>query len=264
MRLRVIVFAVVAIAVAVGLVLPSAGAGPPKPPKPVKPVKPGQSFSMACPSGYTAGGGTVEWYDKKNQLLGTSPGTVVGTSTVMFGPAPKDTVTAVVTELNCQPPTTITTAEPTTTSTTTTTTIAPTTTSTTTTTTIAPTTTSTTTTTTIAPTTTSSTTTSSTTTTTTIGPNPTIHLTGSFTYPTDGEPRFIYGGDASLHFPVCEAGTSLDLDASVINLPADVTLLNFLDSEIPSLIIEIPYVDPTGNGDYETRTITYDFACVRA
>ena len=98
MRLRVIVFALVAIAVAVGLVLPSAGAGPPKPPKP---VKPGQSFSMACPSGYTAGGGTVEWYDKKNQLLGTSPGTVVGTSTVMFGPAPKDTVTAVVTELNC-------------------------------------------------------------------------------------------------------------------------------------------------------------------
>ena len=68
MRLRVIVFAVVATAVAVGLVLPSAGAGPPKPPKP---VKPGQSFSMACPSGYTAGGGTVEWYDKKNQLLGT-------------------------------------------------------------------------------------------------------------------------------------------------------------------------------------------------
>jgi hypothetical protein len=113
MRLRVIVFAVVAIAVAVGLVLPSAGAGPPKPPKP---VKPGQSFSMACPSGYTAGGGTVEWYDKKNQLLGTSPGTVVGTSTVMFGPAPKDTVTAVVTELNCQAPTT-TTLPPTTTTT---------------------------------------------------------------------------------------------------------------------------------------------------
>jgi hypothetical protein len=113
MRLRVIVFALVTTAVAVGLVLPSAGAGPPKPPKP---VKPGQSFSMACPAGYTAGGGTVEWYDKKNQLLGTSPGTVVGTSTVMFGPAPKDTVTAVVTELNCQAPTT-TTLPPTTTTT---------------------------------------------------------------------------------------------------------------------------------------------------
>jgi len=47
MRLRVIVFALVATAVAVGLVLPSAGA---KPSKPVK-VKAGQSFSEACPSG---------------------------------------------------------------------------------------------------------------------------------------------------------------------------------------------------------------------
>ena len=97
MRLRVIVVALVATAVAVGLVVPSAGAKP-------KPVKPGQSFSVACPSGYTALGGTVEWYDKKNQLIGTSPGTVVGTSTVTFGPAPKGTATAVVTELNCQPP----------------------------------------------------------------------------------------------------------------------------------------------------------------
>jgi hypothetical protein len=224
MRLRVIIFALVATAVAVGLVLPSAGA---KPPKPIK-VKAGQSFSEACPSGYTALGGTVEWYGKDGQLVGTSTGTVVGTSTVMFGPAPAGTTTAVVTELNCQSPTTTTTAEPTTTSsTTTTTTVAP-------------------------------------TTTTTTVPDPTVHLTGSFTYPTDGEPRFIYGGDPSLGFPVCGAGTSLDLDASVITLPADVTLINFLDSEIPSLIVEIPYIDVTGNGDYETRTITYDYACVPA
>jgi hypothetical protein len=124
MRLRVIVLALVAIAVAVGLVLPSAGA---KPSKPVK-VKAGQSFSEACPSGYTALGGTVEWYNKDGQLVGTSPGTVVGTSTVMFGPAPAGTTTAVVTELNCQSPDTTTTAEPTTTSSTTTTTVAPTTT----------------------------------------------------------------------------------------------------------------------------------------
>jgi hypothetical protein len=247
MRLRVIVLALVAIAVAVGLVLPSAGA---KPPKPVK-VKAGQSFSVACLSGYTALGGTVEWYNKDGQLVGTSPGTVVGTSTVMFGPAPAGTTTA-VTALNCQPPPTTTTAEPTTTSSITTTTVEPTTT------TAEPTTTSSTTTTTVAPTTTSSTTT------TTVGPNPTIHLTGSFTYPTDGEPRFIYGGDPSLRFPVCPAGTSLNLDASVINLPADVTLLNFLDSAIPSLIVEIPYIDPTGNGDFEARTITYDYACVPA
>ena len=119
MRLRFIIFALVATAVAVGLLLPSAGG---KPPKPIK-VKAGQSFSEACPSGYTALGGTVEWYNKDGQLVGTSPGTVVGTSTVMFGPAPKGTTTAVVTELNCQSPMTTTTAEPTTTSSTTTTTV---------------------------------------------------------------------------------------------------------------------------------------------
>ena len=153
MRLRVIVFALVAIAVAVGLVLPSAGAKP-KPPKPPKP--------------------------------------------------PKSTTT------------------------------------------------------TVAPTTTSSSTT------TTVAPDQTIHLTGSFTFLTNSDFRYIYGGDPSLGLPVCPAGTSLDFDASVIDLPADVTLYNFLDSEIPSLIVELPYIDVTGNGDFETRTITYDYACVPA
>jgi hypothetical protein len=160
MRLRVIVFALVAIAVAVGLVLPSAGAKPPKPPKPTKP--------------------------------------------------PKSTTTTVA---------------PTTTSSSTTTTVAP---------------------------------------TTTTVPDPTIHLTGSFTYLTNGDFIYIYGGDPSLGFPVCPAGTSLDLDASVIDRSADVILYNFLDQEMPSLIVELPYIDPTGNGDYETRTITYDYACVPA
>jgi hypothetical protein len=74
MRLRVIGFALVAIAVAVGLVLPSAGA---KPPKPVK-VKAGQSFSEACPSGYTAFGGTVEWYNKDGRLVGRVQGRLSG------------------------------------------------------------------------------------------------------------------------------------------------------------------------------------------
>ena len=166
MRLRVIVFALVAIAVAVGLVLPSAGAKP-KPPKPPKP--------------------------------------------------PKSTTT-----------------------------------------TVAPTTTSSSTTTTTEPTTTSSSTT------TTVAPDQTIHLTGSFTFLTNSDFRYIYGGDPSLGLPVCPAGTSLDFDASVIDLPADVTLYNFLDSEIPSLIVELPYIDVTGNGDFETRTITYDYACVPA
>ena len=163
MRLRVIIFALVAIAVAVGLALPSAGAKP-KPPKPTKP--------------------------------------------------PKSTTT-----------------------------------------TVAPTTTSSSTTTTTEPTTTSSSTT------TTVAPDP---LRGSFTFLTNGDFRYIYGGDPSLGLPVCPAGTSLDLDASVIDLPADVILYNFLDSELPGLIVELPYIDITGNGDFETRTITYDYACVPA
>jgi hypothetical protein len=198
MRLRVIVFALVAIAVAVGLVLPSAGAKP-KPPKPPKP--------------------------------------------------PKSTTTTVASTTTSS--STTTTTEPTTTSSSTTTTTEPTTTSSSTTTTTEPTTTSSSTTTTVAPT-------------TTTVPDPTIHLTGSFTYLTNGDVRYIYGGDPSLGFPVCPDGTSLDFDASVIDLPVDVILYNFLDQEMPSLIVELPIIDPTGNGDYETRTITYDYACVPA
>ncbi|HWJ52898.1 MAG TPA: hypothetical protein VNT24_05935 [Propionibacteriaceae bacterium] len=237
MRLRVIVFALVVIAVAVGLVVPSAGAKP-------KPVKPGQFVTYTCATGEMAGSGTVAWFDKDGQVISVSAATASG-ATLTAGPAPARAKSYEFRSVICIPPATTTTVAATTTSSSTTTTVAPTTTSSTTTTTVAPTTT------TVAPT-------------TTTVPDPTIHLTGSFTYPTDGEPRFIYGGDPSLRFPVCPAGTSLDLDASVINLPADVTLLNFLDSAIPSLIVEIPYIDPTGNGDYETRTITYDYACVPA
>jgi hypothetical protein len=224
MRLRVIVFALVATAVAVGLVLPSAGAKP-------KPVKPGQYVTYTCATGERAESGTVAWFDKNGRVISVSTATASG-ATLRAGPAPAQTKSYEWRSVICIPPATTTTIAPTTTSSSTTTTIAP--------------------------------TTTSSTTTTTVAPNPTIHLAGSFTYPTDGEPRYIYGGDPSLGFPVCGAGTSLDLDASVINLPADVTLLNFLDSELPSLIVEIPYSDPTGNGDYETRTITYDYACVPA
>jgi hypothetical protein len=211
MRLRVIVFALVATAVAVGLVLPSAGAKP-------KPVKPGQYVTYTCASGETAKSGTVAWFDKDGKVISVSTATASG-ATLTAGPAPARAKSYEWRRVICLPPPTTTTVAPTTTSSTTTTTVAP---------------------------------------------DPTIHLRGEFRYPTDGEPRFIYGGDPSLGFPVCGAGTSLDLDASVINLPADVTLLNFLDSEIPSLIVEIPYIDVTGNGDYEIRTITYDYACVPA
>jgi hypothetical protein len=218
MRLRVIVFALVATAVAVGLILPSAGAKP-------KPVKPGQFVTYTCATGATAGSGTIAWFDKDGKVISISTATASG-ATLTAGPAPARVKSYEWRSVICIPPATTTTVAATTTSSsTTTTTIAP--------------------------------------TTTTVS-DPTIHLTGSFTYPTDGEPRFIYGGDPSLDFPVCGAGTSLDLDASVITLPADVTLLNFLDSAIPSLIVEIPYIDTTGNGDYETRTITYDYACVPA
>jgi hypothetical protein len=197
---RVIIFAVVAVAAAVALVGPSAGAKP-------KPVKPGQFVTYTCAAGETAGSGTVAWFDKNGKVISITQATASG-ATLTAGPAPDRTKAYEWSRAICIPPTT--------------TTVAP--------------------------------------TTTTVA-DPTIHLAGSFTYPTDGEPRYIYGGDPSLGFPVCEAGTSLNLDASVIGLPPDVTLINFLDQEIPSLIVEIPYIDVTGNGDYETRTITYDYAC---
>jgi hypothetical protein len=184
MRLRVIVFALVATAVAVGLVLPSAGA---KPPKPVK-VKAGQSFSEACPSGYTALGGTVEWYNKDGQLVGTSPGTVVGTSTVMFGPAPAGTTTA-VTELNCQLPDTTTTVAPTTT------TVAPTTT-------------------TVAPTTT-----------TTLPPDPNIYLTGSGFVTDQG--LFIYGDPSIPGVQHCPSGYNVSFVQSTFTRPANITVYDY-------------------------------------
>ena len=172
MRPRVIVFALVAIAVAVGLVLPSAGAKP-KPPKPPKP--------------------------------------------------PKSTTT-----------------------------------------TVAPTTTSSSTTTTTEPTTTSSSTTTTVATTTTV--DSTIHLMGSRTFPTDGEPRPIYvvdPTDAEIQgAESCPSGSILDYDASTIVVPTDVELINQLDST-GSIIVWLPYIerDPIF-GDLDERTVTYDFVCV--
>jgi hypothetical protein len=206
MRLRVIFFALVATAVAVGLVLPSAGA---KPPKPVK-VKAGQSFSEACPSGYTALSGTVEWYNKDGQLVGTSAGTVVGTSTVMFGPAPKGTATAVVTELNCQPPPTTTTVAPTTT------TVAPTTT-------------------TVAPTTT-----------TTLPPDPNIYLTGSGLV-TDQGP-FIYGDPSIPGVQHCPFGYNVSFAQSTFTHPANITVYDYT-ADFDS-IIAIADLDTTGTIEY--------------
>jgi hypothetical protein len=228
MRLRVIVFALVAIAVAVGLVLPSAGA---KPPKPIK-VKAGQSFSEACPSGYTALGGTVEWYNKDSQLVGTSPGTVVGTSTVMFGPAPKGTTTAVVTELNCQAPPTTTTAEPTTTSSTTTTTVAP--------------------------------------TTTTLPPDPNVYLTG--TAPVTDQGLILYGEGIFTGLPIpggdpdvvrdCPAGYTMDFEQSTFTETGGTDILTpELNTDYGTPIIIITNSTLT-EGEPTTATLEYSIACV--
>jgi hypothetical protein len=233
MRLRVIVFALIATAVAVGLIVPSVGAKP-------KPVKPGQFVSVTCAVGEVASPGLVAWFDKDARIISTSVGAVSGLS-VRFGPAPARTKSYDYVQQPCTPaPTTTTVAPTTTTVAPTTTTIAPTTT------TIAPTTT------TIAPTT------------TTVNPN--IHLTGSLTYPTDGEPRIIYAvnnSDARIFgVPSCpEATTTLDYAASTIVVPDDVGLINQLEST-GSILATIPYIDATGNGDYEERTVTYDFVCV--
>jgi hypothetical protein len=79
MRLRVIVLALVATAVAVGLVLPSAGAKP-------NPVKPGQFVTYTCARGETAGSGTVAWLDKNGKIISVSPAKASG-ATLRAGPA---------------------------------------------------------------------------------------------------------------------------------------------------------------------------------
>jgi hypothetical protein len=212
MRLRVIIFALVATAVAVGLVVPSVGAKP-------KPVKPGEFVSVTCAVGEVASPGLVAWFDKDARIISTSVGVVSGLS-VRFGPAPARAKSYDYVQQPCTPAPTTTTIAPTTT------TIAP--------------------------------------TTTTVNPN--IHLTGSLTYPTDGEPRIIYAvnnSDARIFgVPSCpEATTTLDYAASTIVVPDDVGLINQLEST-GSILATIPYIDATGNGDYELRTVTYDFVCV--
>jgi hypothetical protein len=212
MRLRVIVFALVATAVAVGLVLPSAGAKP-------KPIKPGQYVSVTCAVGEVASAGRIAWSDKNAQIISTSVGVVSGSS-VRFGPAPDRVKSYDYVQQPCTPAPTTTTVAPTTT------TVAP---------------------------------------TTTVDPN--IHLTGSLTYPTDGEPHIIYAvnnSDAAIYgVPSCpEATTTLDYAASTIDVPDDVELINQLGST-GSIMVGLPYIerDPIF-GDLDERTVTYDFVCV--
>ena len=203
MRLRVIIFALVATAVAVGLVVPSAGAKP-------KPIKPGQYVSVTCAVSEVASPGRIAWLDKNAQIISTSDGVMSGSS-VRFGPAPDRVKSYDYIQQPCSP------APPT-----------------------------------------------SSTTTTTVDPN--IHLTGSLTYPTDGEPHIIYAvddSDAAIYgVPSCpEATTTLDYAASRIDVPDDVELINQLEST-GSIMVWLPYIerDPIF-GDLDERTVTYDFVC---
>jgi hypothetical protein len=203
---RWVVVALVATAVAVALVVPSAGAKP-------KPVKPGQYVSVTCATGEVASRGSVAWLDKDGKVISTSFGMVDGSS-VRFGPAPARAKSYDYVEQPCAPAATTTTVAPTT---------------------------------------------------TTLDPN--MHLTGSFTYPTDGEPRIIYAvnnSDARIFgVPSCpEATTTLDYAASTIDVPDDVELINQLGST-GSIMVGLPYIerDPIF-GDLDERTVTYDFVCV--
>jgi hypothetical protein len=117
---RVIIVAVVAVAAAVALVGPSAGAKP-------KPVKPGQFVTYTCAAGETAGSGTVAWFDKDGKVISITQATASG-ATLTAGPAPDRTKAYEWGSVICIAPTTTTVAPTTTTVAPTTTTVAPTTT----------------------------------------------------------------------------------------------------------------------------------------
>jgi hypothetical protein len=228
MRLRVIVLALVAAAVAVGWSCLRQARSPPSQSR----SRQGRASRRRARQGDTALGGTVEWYNKDGQLVGTSAGTPVGTSTVMFGPAPAGTTTAVA-ELNCQPPATTTTAAPTTTSSTTTTTVAP--------------------------------------TTTTFPPDLNVYLTGTAPV-TDqglilyGEGIFtglpIPGGDPDV-VRDCPAGYTMDFEQSTFTETGGTDILT------PELITDYGPVIIINNstlteGEPTTATLEYSIACVPA
>jgi hypothetical protein len=92
MKVRLAVLALLTASISLGLVAPAAA-------KP-GPVKPGATFSVPCPAGAEALGGSVTWYDKRSQPISSTAGVPSGGS-VVFGPAPKGAAFAVVTTLDC-------------------------------------------------------------------------------------------------------------------------------------------------------------------
>jgi hypothetical protein len=245
MRLRVVVFALVATAVAVGLVLPSAGAKP-------NPIKPGQYVTYKCAVGETAGSGTVAWLDNDGRVVSVEQATASG-ATLTAGPAPKRAKYYEFRSVICLPPPTTTTIAPTTTSTTTTTTTLP------------PTTTSTTTTTTTLP----PTTTSTTTTTTTLPPDPNVYLTGTAPVPDQG--LILYGVGIFTGLPIpggdpnvvrdCPDGYVMDFEQSTFTETGGTHILT------PELITDYGPVIIINNstlteGEPTTATLEYSIACV--
>jgi hypothetical protein len=152
-----------------------------------KPVKAGSFFTVTCPAGTEAHGGTVTWLDKRGKPIGTSAGEVTGPTTVRFGPAPKGAAAAEVTVLDCRPPPTTTTVAPTTT-----TTVAPT-----------------------------------TTTTTTLPPDPNVYLTGTVTVTDQGYIVYAPAADNIPGAVSCPAGTRLDFAASTFSNPTEVAIQFF-------------------------------------
>jgi len=238
---RVIVVALVAVAAAVALVGPSAGAKP-------KPVKPGQFVTYMCASGETAGSGTVAWLDKDNQVISIMQATTSG-ATLTAGPAPDRAKAYEWRSVICIPPTTTTTVAATTTTVApTTTTVEPTTT------TAEPTTTSSTTTTTVAPTTTvEPTTTTSAPTTTTLPQDPNKYLIGSGFVTDQG--LIIYGDTTIPGVIHCPTGYNVSFAQSTFTHPANITVIDYTADF--DTIMAIADLDTTG-------TIDYRIACVPA
>jgi hypothetical protein len=230
MRLRVIVFALVATAVAVGLVLPSAGAKP-------NPIKPGQYVTYKCAVGETAGSGTVAWLDNDGRVVSVEQATASG-ATLTAGPAPKRAKYYEFRSVICLPPPTTTTVAATTTSSTTTTTIAP-------------------------------TTTSTTTTTTTLPPDPNVYLTGTAPVPDQGLILYgvgiftglpIPGGDPNV-VRDCPDGYIMDFEQSTFTETGGTDILT------PELITDYGPVIIINNstlyeGEPTTATLEYSIACV--
>ena len=232
---RVTIVALVAVAAAVALVGPSAGAKP-------KPVKPGQFVTYTCASGETVGSGAVAWFDKDGRVISITQATASG-ATLTAGPAPDRAKAYEFRSVICIPPSTTTTvAATTTTVAATTTTVEPTTT------TAEPTTTSSTTTTTVAPTTTVEPTT-----TTTLPPDPNIYLTGPGFVTDQG--LIIYGDTTIPGVIHCPTGYNVSFAQSTFTHPANITVIDYT-AEFDT-IMAIADLDTTG-------TIDYRIACVPA